>query len=358
MPRETLHDRQRLILKEIVDRYIRLREPVSSRMILEDYGLDVSSATVRNDMYDLEIRGYIAKPYSSSGRIPTHKGYRFFVDWLIDLSEITKADRHEIVEAYEARCLDIEETIRRTAFVLGNLTGAAGFVIPPRLREARLDRVVLLKVEPKVLFLAVMSDIGIVRHGFVPLEEDLTEEEIRLVMNAINSDLRGATLEDVRRLSSDEGPDGWYERSARHAFVVLGGLLDQALQGGAHFEGLLNLTGDLQRMMPTHAMERFAQLSRAVQDDAAFVDALRASRRNRDGLVVGIGDLDLPGFRDFSVVSCSFEPHGGILGVIAPVWMNYGKAMSTTSYMANRLETLLVTSCNRPTNPQRDSRNR
>lgn len=178
------------------------------------------------------------------------------------------------------------------------------------------------------------------------------------MMDAINSDLRGATLEDVRRLSSDEGPDGWYERSARHAFVVLGGLLDQALQGGAHFEGLLNLTSDLQRMMPTHAMERFAQLSRAVQDDAAFVDALRASRRNRDGLVVGIGDIDLPGFRDFSVVSCSFEPHGGILGVIAPVWMNYGKAMSTTSYMANRLETLLVTSCNRPTNPQRDSRNR
>jgi len=203
------------------------------------------------------------------------------------------------------------------------------------------------------------TDLWFEESGERPVsEEDLTEEELRLVMNAINSDLRGATLEEVRRLSQDEGPEGWYERSARHAFVVLGGLLDQALQGRAHFEGLLNLTNDLQRMIPAHAMERFAQLSRAAQDDVAFANALRVSRGNRDGLVVGIGDLDLPGFRDFSVVSCSFEPHGGILGVIAPVWMNYGKAMSTTSYMANRLETLLVTSCSRPTDKQTDTRDR
>lgn len=348
MARESLQDRQRLILKEIVDRYIRLREPVSSRMILEDYGLGVSSATVRNDMNDLEVRGYIAKPYSSSGRIPTHKGYRFFVDWLLDLSELTKADRHEIVEAYAARCLDIEETIRRTAFVLGNLTGCAGFVIPPRMREAKLERVVLLKMEPRVLFLAVMSDIGIVRHGFVPLEDDLTEAEIHHVMEAINSDLRGATLEEVRNLASEDGPEGWYERSARHAFVVLGGLLDQAVMRRAHFEGLLNLTADLQTMIPDHAMARFAELSRAVQDDTQFVTAVRAARESRSGIVVSIGDLPLPGFEDFSVVSCSFEPHGGVLGVIAPVWMDYGRAMSTTSYMANRLETLLVTSCARP----------
>ena len=80
-----LPERQRLILKEIVDRYIRFHEPVSSRMILEDYGLEVSSATVRNDMNDLEEANYIAKPYSSSGRVPTVRGYQFFVEWLLDI---------------------------------------------------------------------------------------------------------------------------------------------------------------------------------------------------------------------------------------------------------------------------------
>jgi len=347
MDREALPDRQRLILKEIVDRYIRLHEPVSSRMILEDYGLSVSSATVRNDMNELEARGYIAKPYSSSGRVPTKRGYRFFVDWLLDLSELTKEERHEIVETHEARCLNIEETIRRTAFVLGNLVGCAAFVIPPRLREARLERVVLLKMDSHLAFLAIVSDIGIVEHGFVQLEEDLTESELHSVMQAINSDLRGDTLDKVRALASQDGPEGWYERSARQAFVVLGRLLEQTVQQRAHFEGLLNLTGDLQQMMPEEAMERYAELSRAVQDEAAFVAAVRRVRADRSGIVVNIGDLPLPGLEEFSVVSCSFGPYDGILGVIAPVWVDYGRSMSTTSYIANRLETLLVTSCTR-----------
>jgi heat-inducible transcriptional repressor len=344
MTRKTLPDRQRLILKEIVDRYIRLHEPVSSRMILEDYGLTVSSATVRNDMNELEVRGYIEKPYSSSGRIPTKRGYRFFVEWLLDLSELTKEERHEIVETYERRYFDVGETIRRTALALGNMVGCAGFVIPPRLRDARLERVVLLKTDERLAFLAIVSDIGIVEHGFVPLDEDLSEGELEAVMQSINSDLRGRTLEDVRALASEDGPDGWYERSARQAFVVLGRLLERAVLHRAHFEGLLNLTPDLQEMTPDQAMERFVELGRAIQNEEAFVDAVRTVRAGKSGIAVHIGDLPLRGFEEFSVVSCSFGPYDGILGVIAPVWVEYGRALSTTSYIANRLETLLVTS--------------
>jgi len=347
MDRQALPDRQRLILKEVVDRYIRLHEPVSSRMILEDYGLAVSSATVRNDMNELETHGYIAKPYSSSGRIPTKKGYRFFVDWLLDLSDLTKEERHEIVEAYAARCLDIEETIRRTAFVLGNLAGCAGFVVTPRLRDARLERVVLLKMDPRLAFLAIVSDIGIVEHGLVPLEEDLTDSEFDAVMQAVNSDLRGETLDEVRDRASEDGPDGWYERSARQAFVVLGRLLERTVHQRAHFEGLLNLTSDLQRMVPGEAMARFTELSRAIQDETAFAAAVRGTRSGREGIVVNIGDFPLAGFEEFSVVSCSFRPHEGVLGVVAPIWMDYGRAMSTTSYIADRLQTLLMTSCAR-----------
>ena len=344
MTPKTLPDRQRLILKEIVDRYIRLHEPVSSRMILEDYGLDVSSATVRNDMNELEAHGYIEKPYSSSGRVPTKQGYRFFVDWLIDLSELTREERHEIVETYARRYLDVGETIRRTALVLGDLVGCAGFVIPPRLGDARLERVVLLKTDEHLAFLAIVSDIGIVEHGLIPLDEDLSEAELEAVMRAINSDLRGRSLDEVRTLASAEGPEGWYERSARQAFVVLGRLLERAVLHRAHFEGLLNLTPDLQEMIPEQAMARFVELGRAVQDETSFVDAVRTARAGRSGISVHIGDLPLEGLEEFSIVSCSFGPYDGVLGIIAPIWIDYGRAMSTTTYIANRLETLLVTS--------------
>jgi transcriptional regulator of heat shock response len=106
----------------------------------------------------------------------------------------------------------------------------------------------------------------------------------------------------------------------------------------------LNLTADLQEMVPDEAMERFVQLGRAVQDEDAFVAAMRRARSGQSGIRVNIGDLPLPGFNEFSVVSCSFGPYDGILGIIAPVWVDYGRAMSTTTYIASRLETLLVTS--------------
>ena len=340
----TLPERQRLILKEIVDRYIRLREPVSSRMILEDYGLTVSSATVRNDMNDLETLGYIEKPYSSSGRIPTTKGYRFFVDWLLDLGELTKEERLEIVEAYSARCLDVGETIRQTAFVLGDITGYAAFAVPPKLEKAKLDRVLLHRMGDRLVFLAVVSDLGIVEHGLIPLESDLSDEEISGTMRSINETLRGADLSEVRRLAIAEDDDEWYERPARQALLVLSQLLDRRMRKRIETDGLLNLVDDLQRMIPDRAMLQFARLSQAIQDKAGFVEALERARGNRPGVVVNIGDFPLAGMEEFSVISCGYRPHEGILGVIAPVWMDYGRSLSAATYIAGRLETLLMTS--------------
>lgn len=334
-------ERQRLILKEIVDRYIRYHEPVSSRMILEDYGLRVSSATVRNDMNDLEEAGFIAKPYSSSGRVPTQKGYRFFVEWLLDLSEITREERVEIVEAYETRQMDVQRTMRQTAFLLGNMTQCAGFVVPPRADETRLERVVLFRVSPRLVFLLIVSDIGIVEHGYVLLDEDLSPEEVARVMLLINEGLRGIPLADVRSFSFEDGPEGWYERPVRQAMMVLGRLLEQESRPTVLFEGLLNLTEPLKKVVPEQAMDHFCQLNRVVQDKAGFIQATVRARTGQMGLVANIGDFPLSGMESFSVISCEYGSHGGLLGVVGPLWMNYGRALSTTSYLANRLESLL-----------------
>lgn len=108
-------------------------------------------------------------------------------------------------------------------------------------------------------------------------------------------------------------------------------------------DGLLNLTDALRQATPQRAIEDFASFSRAVRDEASFVQALMRARAGKDGLVVSIGDFPLPGLEGFSVVSCSFGPHSGILGVIGPLWMDYGRSLSAASYVANRLESLLAT---------------
>ena len=344
----TLPERQRLILKEIVDRFMRHREPVSSRMILEDYGLLVSSATVRNDMTALEEEGYIEKPYASSGRIPTKKGYRFFVDWLLDLSELAKRERLEVVEAYEMRRLEVGETMRQTAFLLGHITGYAGFVIAPRLEETRLDRVVLVRMDPRLALLVIVSDLGVVEHGLIPLEEDLSREETERVMAVINGNLRGMRLDEIGRLALEESPEGWYDRPVRAALLVLRSLLERRMQERLYFEGTLNLVDVLQEVNPHGALDQFVNLIHGMEDEAGFIEAVRKARGTKGGLVVSVGDCLHGGLEDYSVVTCDYRPHSGVLGVIGPLWADYGKALSATTYVANRLEALLVASCARP----------
>jgi heat-inducible transcriptional repressor len=275
----SLPERQRLILKEVVDRYIRLRQPVSSRMILEDYGLTVSSATVRNDMNDLEQQGYIAKPYSSSGRVPTEKGYRFFVEWLLDLSKLAKSERFDMVETFEARVLDVSEAVRHAAFLLGNMTHYAAFVVPPRLEAARLERVVLAPMSDRTAFLVVVSDSGIVEQGLIPLESSTSEAEIEEMTRTINRTLRGARLDDLRKMAtSAESADGWHARPERQALELIARLLETRVGPRLVTDGLLHLLDALKELVPEEALSRFSDLTRVIQDEEVLPRALDEAR--------------------------------------------------------------------------------
>ena len=250
-----------------------------------------------------------------------------------------------MAEAYEVHCLEIRETMRQTAFLLGNITGYTGFVIPPQMEETRLDRVVLLRMDARLFLMVLISDIGVVEHRLVPLQEDLAQEEIAQITQIIDSTLHGVTLSAIRELTLKENPDGWHERPVRQALLLLGRLLERRSQKHLFYEGLLNLVDDLQEVDSERSLEQFTGLIHAVQDEAAFTDAIRGARGDRRGPVAFVGDPALPGLEGYSVVTCDYRPHAGALGVIGPLWMDYGRVLSATTYIAHRLETLLVSSC-------------
>ncbi|MCK4391504.1 hypothetical protein KAX17_01185, partial [Candidatus Bipolaricaulota bacterium] len=239
----------------------------------------------------------------------------------------------------------VGEAMRQTAFLLGNITGYAGFVIPPRLEETRLDQIVLIRMDPRMVLLVIVSDIGVVEHKLIPLEKDLSAEEINRMTQLINDTLCGVSLDAVRELTLEDGPEGWYEPPVRQALSVLRHILERRTRQCLYFEGILNLADSLQEVAPARAMERFASLIHAVQDERAFTEAIRTIRGDREGVMAAVSSCPLPGLEEYSVVTSDYRPHSGVLGVIAPLWMDYGKALSTTSYIANRLEALLVGSC-------------
>ncbi|MCL6642731.1 MAG: heat-inducible transcriptional repressor HrcA [Candidatus Bipolaricaulota bacterium] len=327
--------RKRLILKEIVDHYIRTGKAVSSQTILEKYGLSVSSATIRNEMKYLEKHGYITKSWSSSGRIPTAKGYRFFVDWLLELSELARKEQHAILEAYDFQRQRLDELFQQTAFLLASLTGHLGFVLAPRLDQTEFESVTLVKLTPDHALAVIISNLGIIESRVIPTT--LPQEQLDKIANLLNRTLRGQQLGLICASLQANFPEGWADPVTQDACTILQQLLPPRKQQ-LYTEGLLHL---LQTVFTwDEAIEEARKLLTLLEDENRFIQAIPRSA----SLSAVIGDEHtVRELRPYSLISLHYG-YDGALGVLGPVRMDYSKAVSTTQYIGNRLRAILTVS--------------
>lgn len=229
--------RKRLILKEIVDHYIRTGEAVSSQTILEKYGLSVSSATIRNEMKYLEKHGYISKSWSSSGRTPTAKGYRFFVDWLLELSDLARREQHAILEAYGFQKQRLDGLLQQTAFLLASLTGHLGFVLAPRLDETEFESVSLVQLDDHHALAVIISNLGIIESRII--QTALPTAPLTKIAERLNQGLRGRRLGELRAEIRAGAGERWADPVTQDAFTLLGQLLEpKVLERRLYTEGL------------------------------------------------------------------------------------------------------------------------
>lgn len=333
--------RKRLILKEIVDHYIRTGKAVSSQTILEKYGLSVSSATIRNEMKYLEKQGYITKAWSSSGRIPTAKGYRFFVDWLLELSELARKEQHAILEAYGFQRQRLDELLKQTAFLLASLTGHLGFVLAPRLDQTEFESVTLVKLTPDHALAVIISNLGIVESRVIPTT--LPQEQLDKIANLLNRTLRGQQLGLICEQLQASSVEGWADPVTQDACVLLQQLLPpQMSKQQLYTEGLLHL---LQTVFTwDEAIEEARKLLTLLQDESRLIQAIRQAQRGPGELNTVIGEEHtVRELRPYSLISLQYG-YDGVLGVVGPVRMDYSKAVSTTQYIGNRLRAILTVS--------------
>jgi len=333
-----MDQRKRLILKQIVDQYIKSGEPVSSQTLLEEYGLGVSSATVRNDMHYLEEEGYIEKPYSSSGRLPTEKGYRFFVDWLLELSELEKRDQHAITEYYRFPRQEMERLFRNTAFLLANITGLVGFVLPPRLEETRLERITLVQLGPAQLLVVLVSNLGLIESQVI--EARFTAAELEEIGKILNERLRERSFSEIEsevRHFFEEEEGSWIEPALKNSFEVLEEVIARESRRRLYIEGLLSMMESILERADGGGRLGVIKL---LGDERRFAELL--SRVSREGEITALIGTEnpLPELHRCSIVTMGYG-YSGVLGVLGPIRMDYSKAFSATRYVGNRLQTIL-----------------
>lgn len=196
-----LDDRKIKVLYAIINSYIVSAEPIGSRTITKKYDLGVSSATIRNEMSDLEELGYLNKPHTSAGRVPSDKAYRLYVNQLLNTGKL-KMDikkKEEIKKALISEASEIDELIQNSAKVLSAITSYTALALSPQLKKSKLKHIQLLPIDDLKVLLVLVNDSGIVKNTIFRLDKKIDEDQLIVISNFLNHKLKGLTIEDIGR---------------------------------------------------------------------------------------------------------------------------------------------------------------
>lgn len=353
------NDRRLKVLSAIVTDYVRTREPVGSKALVERYRLGVSPATIRNDMAALEDEGYIHQPHTSAGRVPTQKGYRLFVDEVARIKPLSAPERAAIT-ALLSGAVDLEQVVARTVRALAQLTGQLAVVEYPSLRYTSLQHLELVALGPERVLLVIITDTGRVdqrtvtlraRTGSSPRREgcfDIADVVDPLVLERLRTRLNGAL---VGRRAADVAPilAALAEQAPTDERLLLDAVADEliaALRPDAEERIVVAGTANLARSTPDFSS--LGPLLDAVEEQVVllrlFASEETPTDENRMRVSIGSENND-DALAEASVVTTAYGPGTGEavahLGVIGPTRMDYPAAMTAVRAVARYLSRFL-----------------
>lgn len=345
---EVAKARKEKILRWVVQQFVETRRPVGSQMIADGALKDVSSATIRNIMKELEEEGYLYQPHTSGGRIPTDKAYRYYVDYLASVQKMAAQEKERIEQQYEERVSEVDNMMVQTSRLLAMLSGAAGFVYTSSVKDQCVQRLDFLPLAPGLVLAVLVTQSGTVRHWPVRVGYVIAPNRLRVLSHFINEEVAGLTLKDAQKVLWQYVNSG-HREIADVADLAVQVLRDmdrpQASANELYVEGfghLLDNTSrddyeDLKQMMKiVEERERFSSLLNEKMTD------LQRSHRKVD---VCIGsENEMTEMKNLSIVSSACrvgDKTVGMLGIIGPKHMEYTRVMSLVNFMGSLLEASL-----------------
>lgn len=334
-----MDDRKLGVLRAIVEDFVYTREPVGSKALVERHHLDVSPATIRNDMVALELEGYIAQPHTSAGRVPTDKGYRLFVDRLSTIKPLSSAERRAI-ETFLSGAVDLDDVVGRTVRLLAQLTRQVAVVQYPSLIKSTIRHVELVPVSSNRLMLVVITDTGRVEQRVVECADTVSESTVLTIRDALNSNLGGCLLSDAPSVVSDL-PERLSEEVRPTALAVLSVLLD-TLVVRSEEKVVLGGTANLTRF----GFEFPDSLRPVLEALEEQVVLMRLLGEATGALTVRIGQENQhEGLRSTSVVTAGYGVDDQVLaklGVLGPTRMDYPGTMGAVRAVARYVGQMLA----------------
>ena len=329
-----LDDRKKRILQAIVDEYVNTAEPVSSGAISKKKGLDFSSATIRNEMSELEKSGYLEKTHTSSGRIPSVKGYRLYVDELLKEDNISLEEIKYIKEKLQIKADQIEDLTKIASNTLSEITHYTTVAIGPKVTKQIIKEINFVLLGSRMLMAVILTNTGMIKETIINFGEDIYEDQIETINLLFNSKLQGKPLEKI-----NEPLDEYIFTEMKSSASMIKTIIEQ-LNKVIYEESKLYLEGtnksfDLPELSKAETARNFINI---LENKSEVVDLLD-NEISKDINVYFGDELDDENLKDFSIVTLkSDEKDLGTIGIIGPKRMNYSKIISVMRYIQRLID--------------------
>ncbi|MHC0035855.1 heat-inducible transcriptional repressor HrcA [Pseudoneobacillus sp. C159] len=336
-----LTDRQLMILQVIVDEFIHSAQPVGSRSLSKKEEIALSSATIRNEMADLEEMGYIEKTHTSSGRIPSEKGYRYYVDHMVAPQALKQDDVFKIKSIFEEKIYELEKIVQKSARILSELTNYTSIVLGPAVDVNKLKKIQIVPLNPETAVAIIITDTGHVENRMFTLPKSIKMGDLEKIVNILNERLVGVPLVNLT--------DKIYKEVAV--------LLRQHLQ---NYDLIMNTFADALKVLPSeklfyggktnmlsqpefHDIEKVKNLLNMMEQEEWIYNLIS---QKQSGIQVQIGkENNNIAMENCSLITATYstgEEKLGTIAILGPTRMEYSRVISLLQFFSRDLTTLLT----------------
>ena len=336
MRKKDLDERKKKVLQAIVEEYINTAEPVSSGSITKGHGLDYSSATIRNDMAQLESIGFLDKPHTSAGRVPSAEGYRYYVNELLKEDNLTLEEIKYIQNKLKIKVNEIEDLTKVATTTLSEITHYTTVAVGPKADKQIIEEIKFVSLGQRMLMVVIVTDTGLVKETIIKFDEDITESQVDTLNNLFNTRLRGKPLSKIDK------PMAEYIFSEVHYSIgIMKAIIEQINRIVEEENNNIFLEGakksfDLPEFKSMKVAKNFVNLLDAKDEMVEIFNSGDAEDIN-----VFIGDDDEnSNLKDFSIITFKHtigDKDLGTIGIIGPKRMDYAKVISVMKDISKKL---------------------
>ncbi|PLR78103.1 heat-inducible transcriptional repressor HrcA [Bacillus sp. V3-13] len=335
-----LTDRQLLIFQVIVDDFIRSAQPVGSRSLSKKHDISFSSATIRNEMADLEELGFIEKTHTSSGRIPSEKGYRYYVDHLLSPQKLNRTEVHKIKSIFAERIYELEKIVQKSAKILSEMTNYTSIVLGPDVMEHKLKRIQIVPLNQEAAIAVIVTDTGHVENRMFQLPESIDGGDLEKMVNILNDRLVGVPLVRLNEKIHKEVAALLRQHIQNYDFMLQS--FAETLKLPTNEKLFVGGKTNMLSQPEFHDIEKIRSLLAMIEQEDGIYELVR---ENPHGINIKIGrENNNSAMENCSLITATYSMGAekiGTIAIIGPTRMEYSRVVSILQLISKDLTTVL-----------------